>query len=330
MLSMRQGVFRIVSRGTAFALLTSIVAACSGGSTTPATAPNGIASSSLGSPAAKTSYKFRTINNTADLTFNQLLGISRSKQIVGYYGSGAAGHPNKGYRISPPFKQVNFTPENFPGSNQTQVTAINNLDDTAGFWVGKKSVNSGFIHWNGHFTSYSWPGSTFTQILGLNNAGQGVGFYTLSGTNFGFQVDRVSKKFTSIAPPGASNVTATSINNDGEVVGFYTSGSQTIGFLKVGSSYATLNYPGSTVTMPFGINNHGDVAGAYVDSSGGTHGFLLMSPTSSQNWTSFDDPNGVGTTTINGLNDRNDLVGFYTDSSGNVDGMLMIVVKVRS
>jgi hypothetical protein len=40
-------------------------------------------------------------------------------------------------------------------------------------------------------------------------------------------------------------------------------------------------------------------------------------------WTSFDDPGGVGTTTINGVNDRLDLVGFYTDSKGNTDGMLM-------
>jgi hypothetical protein len=100
MLSMRQGLLRFPSRGTALALLTTIVTACSGGSTTPVTAQNGITPSSLGSPAAKTTYKFRTINDTADLTFNQLLGISRSKQIVGYYGSGGHRHPNKGYRVS--------------------------------------------------------------------------------------------------------------------------------------------------------------------------------------------------------------------------------------
>ncbi|MGB8910430.1 MAG: hypothetical protein WCC84_16930 [Candidatus Cybelea sp.] len=327
MMTLRQGTFRFLTRGIALALLTSVVVACSGGSTTPATAPNGIGPSSLGSPAAKTVYKFRTINNVADLTFNQLLGISRAKQIVGYYGSGAPGHPNKGYRISPPFKGHNFTPENFPGSRQTQVTAINNLDDTAGFWVDRKGVNRGFIHWNGQFTDYAWPGSSVTQILGLNNSGQAVGFYTLSGTNFGFQLDRVTKQFTSIAPPGASNVTATSINNAGEVVGFYTSGSETIGFVKAGSGYTNLSYPGSTVTMPFGINNHGDIAGAYVDSYGATHGFLMTAATSS--WSSFDDPNGVGTTTINGLNDRRDMVGFYTDSYGNTDGMLMVLVPVR-
>ena len=114
MMTLRQGIFRFLARGTALVLLATIAAACSGGSTTPTTAVNGITPSSLGSPAAKLTYKFRTINNVADLTFNQLLGISRSKQIVGYYGSGAAGHPNKGYRISPPYKEHNFSARKLP------------------------------------------------------------------------------------------------------------------------------------------------------------------------------------------------------------------------
>jgi hypothetical protein len=327
MITLRQGTFRFLARGTALVLLATIAAACSGGSTTPPAATNGIMPSSLGGPAKKLTYKFRTIDDVQDLTFNQLLGISRSKQIVGYYGRGSARHPNNGYRVSPPFKTIDFSPQNFPHSMQTQATAINNLDDTGGFWVDRHKVNHGYIHWNGRFTSYTWPGSSVTQILGLNNSGQAVGFYTQSGTNFGFQVDRVTKQFTSIAPPGASNVTATSINNAGEVVGFYTSGSETIGFIKVASSYTNLSYPGSTVTMPFGINNHGDVAGSYVDSYGATHGFLMTASTGS--WSSFDDPNGVGTTAINGLNDRKDMVGFYTDSSGNTDGMLMVLVPLH-
>jgi len=37
---------------------------------------------------------------------------------------------------------------------------------------------------------------------------------------------------------------------------------------------------------------------------------------------SVDDPNGVGTTTINGVNDAGDLVGFYLDAAGNTDGFL--------
>src|SRR3974377_330998 len=82
--------------------------------------------------AHNTSYPFRTIDNPRDLTFNQLLGINDEGQIVGYFGSGAAGHPNKGYVI-PPFSRT-FVDENFPGSTQTQVTGENNRGVTVGFW----------------------------------------------------------------------------------------------------------------------------------------------------------------------------------------------------
>lgn len=326
MMTLRQGTFRILARGTALAMLTA-VAACGGGSTTPVTAQNGIAPAPLGDPAAKLTYKFKTIDDKEDPAFNQLLGINHSKQIVGYYGSGAGGHPNKGYRISPPFHVLNFSSENFPHSVQTQVTAINNLNDTAGFWIDKNGVNHGFIHWNGKFASYSVSGSGVTQILGLNNSGQAVGFSTQNGKNAGFQLDRVTRKFTAIAPPGASGVTATSINNPGEVVGFYKNGRKTIGFVKIGSSYNKLSYPGSKSTMPFGVNNHGDIAGAYVDASHKMHGFLFEAATSK--WSSFDDPDGVGTTTINGLNDRKDMVGFFVDGSGKTDGMLIYLVKIK-
>jgi hypothetical protein len=318
-----KGAVRCVPRGAAFALLTTLIAACSGvGSMTPSDTANSAAPASL--TGAGSTYKFRTIDNPADASFNELLGIDRAKTIVGYYGSGAAGHPNKGYRLTPPFKASDFTKENVRHSLQTRVTAINGMNDTAGFWIDGNNVSHGFIHWNGQTKSYSSAGSSVTQILGLNNSGIAVGFYSSGSANVAFELDRLTGQFTSVAPNGATNVTATSINNEDQVVGFYKSGRLTVGFLKSGHKYKTLRYPKATITMPFGINNHGDVAGAYVDSSGATHGFLHVSAT--HEWTSYDDPNGVGTTTINGLNDRRDMVGFYVDSSGNTDGMLMLRV----
>ena len=72
--------------------------------------------------------------NVTDVTFNQALGINSSGMIAGYFGSGAAGLPNQGYTVAPPYAQRNFTNENFPGSVQTQVTGINNIGTTVGFW----------------------------------------------------------------------------------------------------------------------------------------------------------------------------------------------------
>src|SRR5215472_11019368 len=53
--------------------------------------------------AAATKYSFSTLNDQNDPTFNQLLGIITHNVISGYFGSGTAGHPNKGYRIKAPY-----------------------------------------------------------------------------------------------------------------------------------------------------------------------------------------------------------------------------------
>src|SRR5579872_4498820 len=111
----------------------------------------------LGRVSSGSSYSFTTLNDNADPTFNQLLGINNHGKIAGYFGSGATGHPNKGYTLSSPYGQSNYHNENFPGSVQTQVTAIDNIGNTAGFWVDGNGNNFGFIEWNGVFTSYSDP-----------------------------------------------------------------------------------------------------------------------------------------------------------------------------
>jgi hypothetical protein len=76
------------------------------------------------------------------------------------------------------------------------------------------------------------------------------------------------------------------------------------------------------MTQAFGVNDSDWVVGAYTTGSGNntaTHGFVW---TPQRGFTTVDDPNGVGTTTLNGINNEGDLVGFYTDSAGNVDGLL--------
>ena len=46
------------------------------------------------------------------------------------------------------------------------------------------------------------------------------------------------------------------------------------------------------------------------------HGFTLKSPLGPvSHWQAIDDPNGVGTTTVNGVNNTGKLVGFYTDAA---------------
>src|ERR1035441_1088189 len=78
---------------------------------------------------SRTAYGFRTVDNAADLTFNQLLGINNEGVIAGYFGSGAQGHPNMGYQLTP----AGYRSENVPGSVQTQVTGLNDSGVTVGF-----------------------------------------------------------------------------------------------------------------------------------------------------------------------------------------------------
>jgi hypothetical protein len=280
-------------------------------------------------PSQAITFTYKTLDDAADPTFNQLLGINNARTISGYFGSGAPGHPNKGYTIAPPYGQSNYTNENFPGSVQTQVTGLNDKKDTVGFWVDGSGNNFGFVQWNGVFTSYKNPHTgkgTVNQLLGINNAGIAVGFYTdVNGVNHAYSVNQATSKYTAITPPGLSSPTATGINNSGDICGFGTAANgAVVSFLLKAGKYSEALAPGSTNTQAFGINSKDAIVGSFVDGAGATHGFLLTNPLTHAAFQQLDDPNGVGNTLANGINDFNDVVGFYVDAAGNTDGFLAV------
>jgi hypothetical protein len=300
----------------------SLVALAAGAGTSVALAPSA-------AQAAGKVYTFTTLDDQADPTFNQLLGINNTNVISGYFGSGVLpSHPNKGYVLSPPYGQANYTNENFPSSAQTQVVAINNMGETAGFWVNPHLTNAGFIERNGVFTSYVDPltpagRGSVNQLLGINDNGIAVGFYNdANGNSHAYMVNQATGVFTAIPHQGKSTQ-ATGINDAGDVVGFDMSAAGvTSSFLIKGGVVTRFQFPGGSDTQAFGINKSDQIVGSYLDGAGVMHGFVLDHPTTTPAWHSVDDPNGVGSTVINGENDAGDLVGFYTDSAGNTDGML--------
>jgi hypothetical protein len=282
-------------------------------------------------PDASGNYAFQTLNNAHDVTFNQLLGINDNGKIAGYLGSGMAGHPNKGYRLLPPYSQGSYINENFPGSAQTQVTALNNGGVTVGFWVNGKGANHGFYAINGrHFHQVDFPTTNnanphFDQLLGVNDSDVAVGVYTDGQmNNHGYSYNIATHRFRPINVSGDTDVTAAAINDLGDVAGFAkNSAGTTEAFLKQSNGrLIRLNFPGASATQAFGVNNGDEVVGQYTvgtENNPPTHGFVWAPGLGFQN---VDDPKGVGATTINGVNDRGDLVGFYTDASGNTDGLL--------
>jgi hypothetical protein len=281
---------------------------------------------------AASSPTFTTIDNPADPTFNQLLGINSSGVISGYFGSGAPGHPNQGYTIASPYTE--FVPENLPGSIQTQVTGIAGNGTTVGFWaptnVGGDS-NFGFIRQSNGFTYLSVNNPLGTgvpevnQLLGINSSNIAVGFYIdANGNSHGYTYTQKTGVFAPVTIGGAPSVAATGINVNNLICGFFTNAAgRTFGFLKAltGGQAITFAVPKAPVTQFLGVNDAGLAVGFYVDADGMTHG-VTYNPSNGE-WNTVDDPNGVGGTVINGINDKGDAVGFYTDAAGNTHGMLV-------
>ena len=117
-------------------------------------------------------YQVLTLDDARDLTFNQLLGINNEGVIAGYFGSGNAGHPNKGYVLRPPFAQGDFGGENFPDAKQTQITGLNDDGISVGFFSTQNGAtpaddnNFGFWRINGHLPRGQLPDDEQLQAAG--------------------------------------------------------------------------------------------------------------------------------------------------------------------
>jgi probable HAF family extracellular repeat protein len=279
-------------------------------------------------------FQVLTLNDQRDITFNQLLGINDEGVIAGYFGSGNVRHPNKGYELSAPYAQGNFSNENFPHSWQTQVTGLNNEGVTVGFFSTQNGAtpaddnNFGFWSFRGHFHEVNFPTRNnsrppVNQLLGVNDEGWAVGFYNDSrGNAHGYAYNLESGWFKPVTVYGATSLTAAAVNDDSTIAGFYVNGKGvTDGFVKwVNGRVATLAVPGAAMTQAFGINNRGEVVGTYTVGTGNsavTHGFTWWDG----KYTTVNYP-AASSTALNGVNDEGDVVGFYTDAAGNTDGFV--------
>lgn len=329
----------------AVAIAASSAVALSGSSGGPA---NNVSLSANTAAAGTTGgYQFVTLNDHRDRTFNQLLGIDNEGVIAGYFGSGAKGHPNKGYVLRPPYAQNDYINVNFPGSRQTQVTGLNDNGGIVGFWSTMNTAsmtnnNFGFVTAAGRLTRLNFPTGDnarpqVDQFLGVNNHNIAVGFYTNGqGSNRGFMYNIRTRKFTRVLVPGAPasvagpSLTAAGINNNGDVAGFYNKNASTVvSFLRLHTGRFTtfscqFKSMKATSTQALGVNDSGEVVGTFTVGSGNNavmHGFTWRA---GQRCATVDDPAGPTSTTVNGVNDEGDLVGFYTDAAGNTDGMFAL------
>lgn len=281
---------------------------------------------------SSTTYTFQTFDDPANPGFNNLLGINNEGLIAGFYGSGAAGDPNQGYLLSDGV----FTPVNFPGEAQTQLTGLNNVDIAVGYFYptnnGVPVDNQfGFYVKDGVFTPVNDPHTPTTpnpgvlienQLLGVNEHDIAVGFYNdASGNSHGYTYDIKTGVFSAdINDPAAVSTVAAAINDKGDIAGFYTDAAGvTHGFLDDHGHFTTIDGPGASLTQLLGLNDHGVAVGQDVV-DGVTHGVIYDSHTGA--FTVLDDPNAAGFTLFNGINDAGAVVGFYMDAGGITHGLL--------
>ncbi len=307
-----------------------------------ALAAGGAALAPMGAQAA--GYSFQTINDPAQAPFmgtkfTNLMGINSSGDLIaGFYGSGQAGDPNTGFLLTLPTKT--FTPDNFPGMPQTQITALNDIETRTGYTYPTNlgvpfDFQFGFYEQGGAFTMVNNPKTpdcsvsgacdsgviTENQLIGVNNKNLAVGFYNDShGDSHGYTYNIATNTFSAdINDPDAASTVTAAINNSDDIAGFFTDSSGvTHGFIDNGGVFSTVDPAGSTETQLLGLNDNG-IADGFAVIGGVQHGILFDSLT---NAFTILDPPGSTSTTLNGLNDAGDVVGFFVDASGNTDGAL--------
>lgn len=111
-----------------------------------------------------------------------------------------------------------FTPIDFPGSDATTVTGINDRGQTVGYYDAG-GTRRGFLLSDGRFTTIDQPGSSFTLPSRIDNRGRIVGGYgDPNGVNTrGFLWE--DGDYTTIVAPGErTDTVAHDINDRGDIV----------------------------------------------------------------------------------------------------------------
>lgn len=173
-------------------------------------------------PDASGNYAFTTLNDNADPTFNQLLGVNDRKIAVGFYTDSKGNNHGYIYKIG----SHRFARVDVPGSSSVTATAINNLGDIAGFDTNSSGTVESFLHQDGgRMITLNFPGASATQAFGVNDRDEVVGAYTLgtgsTATMHGF-VWGPRLGFRNVDDPnGVGATTVNGVNDRGQLVGFY-------------------------------------------------------------------------------------------------------------
>ena len=211
----------------------------------------------------------------------------------------------------------------YPGSNDTEPTAISNNGAIVGILrTQNPSTQRGFIRYaDGTFGApIVDPNDSvgYTRALGVNKAGTVVGDYLTTVGNLntfhGFSLSGGVYSTFDIGGPVSTSFFG--INDLGHQIGTFGSTIQANqAFLRVGSTTTTYSVPGSLNTFGLAVNNSDVFVGQYTDSTGAVRGYSI----NGSNLTLIDVP-GAQLTTATSINDSGLVTGFFEDAANAFHG----------
>jgi len=221
--------------------------------------------------------KLTTVNNAACEAIAGTGGIA-------FYGVNSAGaaagwctSTKTGLDVGFVYAKGKFTPVNFPKSNGTQATGINDKGWVVGLYLDSANLSHGFVKVGTKYTSIDVKGATNTVAWGVNNKGQITVYATNSAGAFDSYLvtGKVFKKINN--PKGGKTSGLGTIvhtpSNVGDIDGTYynTAGTEMGWVLHAGKYYDVVDTGG--VTRADGLNDKAVIVGRYGSGSFGGTGF---------------------------------------------------------
>jgi YVTN family beta-propeller protein len=267
----------------------------------------------------------RGINNLGQITgFYRLRGAPGRHGFLATPTPGRNGKQGNACQETANFSTrhgASFKSFDYPGSTNTQATAITPSGEIVGRYNSSDGRQHGFVLRDDVFSSVDVPGATFTYAAWVNARGDIVGGYGDSRGGHAYVLR--GGTFTTIDFPSASAVCTAGfgISNVGDVVGVEFPCNDFIhghGYLFSRGRFTLIDVPGAVGTFPTMVIDSTRIVGTYFGTDGVFHGFLWQAG----NFTTIDVPNSTFTW-ITGINPGGAIVGFYNSKDGNQHGFVL-------
>ncbi|MGH9404717.1 MAG: PEP-CTERM sorting domain-containing protein [Terriglobia bacterium] len=248
-------------------------------------------------------------------------GINNLNQVVGWYTTNNSSGTGFEFQNGA-FMNLNVS---VPGADvlSTQPLAINDTGTIAGVFTGASGPEGFLLNGSGYSIVAGPAGSIEDEATAIDNSGDVAG-WDVNGSSVTQGFILSGGAYTTIAVPGATATEITGINSaGGAVVGItdlFTG--QQAGFIydygATNPQFFTFNLPPALTINSMSINDSGEIACTYAGINGLTHGCISNGVT----FSTVDDLNGVGTTSLTGINDSGFVVGSFVDANGVTRGIV--------